>query len=86
MKPFKLKWLIRGTQTEERVDALLAFTKTTSEPTISAVKDYLVRGMRLSSAAALNGIDKSNLRTKLNSLDDVEEKHQTLKQIDKVVG
>ncbi|WP_409423287.1 MULTISPECIES: hypothetical protein [unclassified Pseudoalteromonas] len=64
-----MKYLYKGSQTQERLDVLLSFSKSTSEDIKAALSDYLVRGISKTNAATLNFVPAPNLtHMSLNSV------------------
>lgn len=66
-----MKLLVRGSQSSERVDLLLRFTRIDNEYTIAAIKAHLVQGQRVTRAAYIHGMPASNLFRALNVLEQV---------------
>lgn len=66
-----MRLLTRGSQTSERVDLLMAFTRIESEFTVAAVKAHLVQGLRVARAASIHGMTHSNLNRVLDTLESV---------------
>lgn len=64
-----MKYLYKGSQSQERLDVLLSFGKSTSEDIKSALSDYLVRGISKTNAATLNGVPGPNLTRALKRLE-----------------
>ncbi|WP_024592101.1 MULTISPECIES: hypothetical protein [unclassified Pseudoalteromonas] len=64
-----MKYLYKGSQSQERLDVLLSFGKSTSEDIKSALSDYLVRGINKTNAATLNGVPGPNLTRALKRLE-----------------
>lgn len=52
-----MRVLIQGTETIERIDAIIAKTRIKSPEKIQALKDHFCRGIHKRGAAALNGLD-----------------------------
>lgn len=77
-----MKYLHKGSQTQERLDVLLSFGKSTSEDVKAALSDYLVRGISKTNAATLNFVPAPNLTRALKRLEVVAVKVEKLKEID----
>ncbi|MBB1338203.1 hypothetical protein [Pseudoalteromonas sp. SR44-2] len=77
-----MKYLHKGTQSQERLDTLLSFGKSTSEDIKAALSDYLVRGISKTNAATLNGVPASNLTRALKRLEVVAGKIEKIKELD----
>ncbi|MDN3488767.1 hypothetical protein [Pseudoalteromonas sp. APC 3694] len=77
-----MKYLHKGSQSQERLDALLSFGKSTSEDIKAALSDYLVRGISKTNAAALNFVPAPNLTRALKRLDVVAGKVEEVKELD----
>ena len=70
-----MKYLFKGMQTQERFELLLSLTRIQSESVISALNDYLVRGMDKKAAAVINGVEMPNLSAALNKLEEKAIEH-----------
>lgn len=66
-----MQHLIQGMESEKKIRLLLSLTKTSSEPTIDALIDHLVKGYDDSTAASINGITASNFNRALANLNKV---------------
>ena len=77
-----MKYLHKGSQSQERLDALLSFGKSTSEDIKAALSDYLVRGISKANAATLNFVPAPNLTRALKRLEVVAGKIERLKEMD----
>lgn len=77
-----MKYLHKGSQSQERLDALLSFGKSTSEDIKAALSDYLVRGISKTNAATLNGVPGPNLTRALKRLEVVVAKIEKVKELD----
>jgi selenocysteine lyase/cysteine desulfurase len=77
-----MKYLYKGSQSQERLDVLLSFGKSTSEDIKSALSDYLVRGINKTNAATLNGVPGPNLTRALKRLEVVAGKVERVKELD----
>ena len=77
-----MKYLHKGSQSQERLDALLSFGKSTSEDIKAALSDYLVRGISKTNAAMLNGVQGPNLTRALKRLEVVAGKIEKVKELD----
>lgn len=77
-----MKYLHKGSQSQERLDALLSFGKSTSEDIKAALSDYLVRGISKTNAATLNGVKGPNLTRALNRLEVVAGKFENALEIE----
>lgn len=77
-----MRYLHKGSQSQERLDALLSFGKSTSEDIKAALSDYLVRGIGKTNAATLNGVPGPNLTRALKRLEAVAGKVEKIKELD----
>ena len=77
-----MKYLFKGMQTQERFELLLSLTRIQSESVISALNDYLVRGMDKKAAAVINGVEMPNLSAALNKLEEKALVIELIKEID----
>ena len=55
-----MKILLLGEENEIAIDILIGLAGITSEPTIAAIHDHYVKGLKAASSAAINQVDKSN--------------------------
>jgi hypothetical protein len=77
-----MKYLFAGNQSKERLDLLLSRTDITSPDIIQGLHYHFVRGMSLSAAAAFAGVPKGNLSRNLQSLNEVAEVIEKVKELD----
>lgn len=77
-----MKYLYKGSQSQERLDVLLSFGKSTSEDIKAALSDYLVRGIGKTNSATLNGVPGPNLTRALKRLETVAGKVEKIKELD----
>ena len=77
-----MKYLYKGSQSQERLDVLLSFGKSTSEDIKSALSDHLVRGIGKANAATLNGVPGPNLTRALKRLEVTAGKVEKIKEHD----
>lgn len=77
-----MNYLVRGSQTKERLSMLLMLTKINSEDVTDALVDYLVNGHSLSVAADLNGVDRANLHRSITSLNEIAAIVEQIKDYD----
>ncbi|ASM53772.1 hypothetical protein PNIG_a1639 [Pseudoalteromonas nigrifaciens] len=77
-----MQYLFKGSQSQERLDMLLSFGKSTSEDIKSALSDYLVRGIGKTNAALLNGVKSPNLTRALKRLEATAGKVEKIKAHD----
>lgn len=77
-----MKYLHKGSQSQERLDVLLSFGKSTSEDIKAALSDYLVRGISKTNAATLNGVPGPNLTRALKRLEVVAGKFENALEIE----
>ena len=77
-----MKYLYKGSQSQERLDVLLSFGKSTSEDIKSALSDHLVRGIGKTNAATLNGVPGPNLTRALKRLEVTAGKVEEVKELD----
>lgn len=76
-----MKYLMQGGESAERFDLLISLTKL-GENAVSALRDNLVIGLDESTAANLNGLNKSNFSRALTTLNAVAETVEKIKEID----
>ncbi|MDI3246856.1 hypothetical protein [Pseudoalteromonas agarivorans] len=77
-----MKYLHKGSQSQERLDVLLSFGKSTSEDIKAALSDYLVRGISKTNAATLNGVPGPNFTRALKRLEVVTVKFENALEIE----
>lgn len=77
-----MKYLHKGSQSQERLDALLSFGKSTSEDIKAALSDYLVRGISKTNAATLNSVKGPNFTRALKRIEIVASKVEKIKELD----
>lgn len=71
-----------GEEKPNKVGKLIGLTGIESEPVIDALTDHLVNGSTITAAAALNGVDSSNLRRALIALESKARLVEEIKDID----
>ncbi|MDX1473342.1 MAG: PapB/FocB family fimbrial expression transcriptional regulator [Reinekea sp.] len=76
-----MKYLIQGGESAARFDLLISLTKL-GENAVSALRDHLVVGLDDSTAASLNGLNKSNFSRALATLNTAAETVEKIKEID----
>jgi hypothetical protein len=81
-----MKYLFKGMQSQERFELLLSLTRIQSEPVISALNDFLVKGMDKKAAALINGVELSNLSAALSKLETKAAVVEQIKEIDVLSG
>ena len=77
-----MKYLFQGNMNLERFNILISLTSIKSEDKINALKAHLVDGRSEVGSYTLNGVDGSNFREALNTLNSVAEKVEKIKEID----
>ena len=77
-----MKYLHKGSQSQERLDVLLSFGKSTSENIKAALSDYLVRGISKTNAATLNGVKGPNFTRALKRIEIIAGKIEKVKELD----
>ncbi|MCQ8882721.1 hypothetical protein NQS96_13150 [Pseudoalteromonas shioyasakiensis] len=77
-----MKYLHKGSQSQEQLDALLSFGKSTSEDIKAALSDYLVRGISKTNSATLNAVKGPNFTRALNRLEVVAGKFEHALEIE----
>lgn len=77
-----MKYLFKGMQTQERFELLLSLTRIQSESVISALNDYLVRGMDKKAAALANGVQMPNFSAAINTLEEKAVIVEKIKELD----
>jgi len=76
-----MRYLLRGMETREGVDSLLAFTKIESGPKIDAIYWHLIDGAQLGRAAVAFGVSQSKLSEAIDKLNDVAEKAEKFHEL-----
>lgn len=66
-----VKYLLQGGESEARLNLILSATKISSEPTIDALHDHLVKGIGDAAACALNGVSMSNFNRALKTVNEM---------------
>jgi len=79
-----MKYLFKGMQTQERFELLLSLTRIQSESVISALNDYLVRGMDKKASAVINGVEMPNFSAALTKLENKAAIVEKIKELDNV--
>ena len=79
-----MKYLFKGMQSQERFELLLSLTRIQSESVISALNDYLVRGMDKKAAAVINGVEMPNFSAALTKLENKAAIVEKIKELDNV--
>ena len=74
--------LQKSSQTQTRLNLLLALSKIKSENIKNALSDYLVRGINKTAAAALNNVPAPNLTKALQTLSEKAETVEKIKEHD----
>ncbi len=74
--------LLAGTESLERVELLVSLTRINSFEIRAALKSHFVSGFPESTAAAVNGVDLSNLRRAVATLNSVAETVEKIKELD----
>lgn len=64
-----MKYLIKQSQSPQRLDLLLQLCKIKSEGIKTALADYLVKGTNITAAAALNNVEAGNVTRALKRLE-----------------
>ncbi|MCL1124202.1 hypothetical protein [Shewanella surugensis] len=77
-----MNMLIQGGEDCRRLQYLLLLTDIESDAIKSALIDHYARGYGVGSAAGANGIDTSNLRRSMRSLNKVARIVEQIKEID----
>lgn len=77
-----MNYLFAGNQSQVRLDTLLLLTKITSEPILNALREHLVLGYPLERAAIRSKVPKGNLSRAVDTLNEVADVHEKLKEID----
>ncbi|RZG05521.1 hypothetical protein EXT48_08275 [Pseudoalteromonas sp. CO348] len=77
-----MRYLFKGMQSQERFELLLSLTRIQSENVISALFDYLVKGMDKKAAAMINGAELPNLSAALNKLEEKAAVIERIKELD----
>lgn len=74
--------LVCGMESKEKIDLLLSITKIESENLINALHDHFCLGKSSATAAALNGLTRTNMRPaiiKLNKIASFGESYHEIK-------
>ncbi|TQF70508.1 hypothetical protein FLM44_05275 [Pseudoalteromonas luteoviolacea] len=77
-----MKYLFKGIQTQERFELLLSLTRISSKNVISALRDYLVRGMDKKAASLVNGVYMPNFSAALKRLESKTGIVERIKELD----
>ncbi len=77
-----MKYLFKGSQSQERLNWLLAMCKIKSGNVKAAVSDHLVKGMSKNNAALLNNVPAPNLTRALKTLNTYAELVEKIKEHD----
>lgn len=77
-----MKVLIKGGNSEKRVDLLLKLKSFRSDDMKAAIKSYLVDGLGESAAAALNSVDRNNLIKAIDKLNEIAQVVEKIKEHD----
>ncbi|MCL1124120.1 hypothetical protein [Shewanella surugensis] len=77
-----MNMLIQGGEDCRRLQYLLLLTDIESDAIKSALVDHYVRGFGIGSAAGANGIDTSNLRRAMRTLNKVARIVEQIKELD----
>ncbi len=77
-----MNYLIKGEELKEKIEILISLTGLDSEPMEAAMVDHFCRNMSKSHAAALNGVQQSNLSRDIKKIDIVAGKLERLKELD----
>jgi hypothetical protein len=77
-----MRRLLAGHESAERFDLLLSLTSIRSEGIQAAVRDHLVNGHAVASAAALNGELDKNVRRAIATLEQAADIVEKIKEID----
>ncbi|QYJ80517.1 adhesin biosynthesis transcription regulatory family protein [Shewanella acanthi] len=75
-------YLLPGSESEAKINALLSLTRITSEPTIEAMKLHLTTALEEERCAARHGIEPSNLNRNLGILNKTMATVETIKEMD----
>lgn len=76
-----MKYLMQGGECASRFDLLISLTKL-GENAIVALRDHLATGLDESTAASLNGLNKSNFTRALTTLNKTAKTVEKIKEID----
>jgi hypothetical protein len=77
-----MRYIVQGSQTQERLDWLLKLTRIASEDVITALRLHLVTGLAESTAALVADVKLSNLKRALDTLNETAEAVEKIKEID----
>lgn len=66
-----MRWLLQGGESAARLNLILSATKISSEPTIDALHDHLVKGIGDAASCALNGVSMSNFNRALKTVNEM---------------
>lgn len=77
-----MKVLIKGEESELRVNLLFKLTRLDSENVKSALKDYLVKGYEPDDAAMLNDVKQQNFNRALKRLNEIAAIVEDIKNLD----
>lgn len=77
-----MRYLVQGSQSEERFQWLLKLTKISSEDMIDALRYHLVKGLAESTAAHIADVKLSNLKRALDTLNEAATAVEKIKELD----
>ena len=77
-----MKYLLPGHERADRFALLLKLTKLSSEPTVAALTDHLVKGIDEATACAVNGVASSNFNRALKRMNEIAGTVERIKEID----
>jgi len=77
-----MRYIVQGSQSEQRFNMLLKLTRISSEDVIDALRDHLVVGLAETTAATINNVSLSNFNRALTSLNAAAELVEKIKELD----
>lgn len=77
-----MKRLLQGGESAERFDLLLSLTNIRSERIVDALRDHLVSGMSVQTAAQIAGEPQPNVKRALVVLEQVADTVEKIKDLD----
>ena len=69
-----MNYLVKGMESEQKMSILISFTNITSDRKVEALNLHFVKGMDISSAAAMADLPASNLSVLITRMNEVAEK------------
>jgi len=77
-----MRYLLPGSESENRIGLLISLTKIESEPVIKAINARFSQGFDLSMAATIGKVDESNFSDTCEDIEQVAKKVERIKELD----